>query len=294
VSISGSADSHGNFELKGSAAANFFIASGQANFDLVHNASGTSLTADGYFSALNAAVHMNGQVQPNGDFSISGQAYANFYIAQGNATFTFSSQGGSTSLSVDGWINALGANVEMTGQANSDGTFSFSGYAAANFYLANGTASITLANNGSGTTCDINANLNLLGANVAFQGQVAPNGDFSFSQSGSFTIPLLGQVTESFALRSSGGNFSLTCGLQGTDYIPFVPPLRAVISVSFNITADPNGQATYSGSGDADIQFWAPFSWNELLHAGVNIADHTMTFSAVIFGSYHSFSVGLP
>jgi hypothetical protein len=291
VDVYGNANAQGDYDLYGNASANFYIAGGQANFHLAHNhLSGTSLSVDGYFNALNASVHVAGQIQSSGDFSISGQASANFYIAQGNARFTFASQGGATSLTVDGWINALGAQVEMSGVVGSNGTFNIVGYTSSNFFLANGWAVITLANNGSGTTCNVDGHLNVLGGNLEFQGQVAANGDFSFAQSSSFSIPGLGGVSESFTLSSSSGNVSLSCSLNATAQLG---PLQGILQVGLNITADANGHATYSGSGSAVIQAWL-FGWHTVGGAGIGVANNTLDVFVNVAGVTATFAFGLP
>jgi hypothetical protein len=296
VAVSGSADYLGDYSLSGKATANFFLASGEADFHLYHYAAwgpgaGAALTVDGYFYTLGTDVHISGNVQPNGDFTLSGQADANFFLAWGNASFTLTSQGGNTSLGIDAHLSTLGADMHVTGQASSDGTYVFTGYAAANFYLANGYASMVLANYGAGPTCTVDAHLNLLGNDVEFQGQVYSNGDFSLSQSANFGLPGLANASEGFALSSTGGNVSLSCHLDATFTIPTI--VMANLDVWLNVTAGPGGVASFSGGGTASVQLpiYFPFppivvGWLPPLGFGVSVSDHTLSFDG--------FTVGLP
>jgi hypothetical protein len=290
VTITGSANSQGDYDLYGSTGASFLIASGQARFHLAHShVWGTSLTMDGYYSALDANVHVTGDVQPSGDYTLSGQADVNFFVGWGSATFTVASQGGSRSLALDGHVSTLGADVHVTGQAWSDGTYVFKGHADANFFLAGGSADMVLANYGSGPTCTVDAYLHLLGGNVDLHGQAYENGDFSFTQSGSFAIPLLANVSESFTLSRTGGNIGLGGELKAVTAVP-LSPLQGSLDVTFSVTADGNGRPSYFGSGTAEALIFG----NPIGEVDVTLAANTITFSANWGFLHPSVTITLP
>jgi hypothetical protein len=297
IELKGTIWSNGDTSLKADATVNLFLANVQGHFDLERHGGTTTLTVNADLSTLGTTIDFTGTISPDGSYTLAGQADTNFYVGWANGNFTLTHSGGSTELKVVADVGVLGQDAHFSGDIQSDGTYCLTAMIASGFYLANGRAAITLANNGSGTTCQVDAHLGLLGSDVEFSGQVWADGDFTFSESSGFGIPgLTGTISESFTLSRTGGNVTLSGELKGTTpaiALPIFPLLavEATLDFQFSITADVYGVADYAGSCTVSGQgLFAVAGWQGIGSFTVGVANDALAFKVDGIG----FAIVLP
>jgi hypothetical protein len=303
VELKGNVYSNGDASLTGDATVNLVVANVEGHFDLERHANQTTLTASATLDTLGTAVYLSGTVYADGDYTLGGWAYTNFYVGWGWGDFTLTHSGGSTELSVKADVGVLGQDAQFKGDIHSDGTYSIAAKIDSGFYLAGGEADFTLAKDSNGTTCMARANLYLLGASLDFTGQAYANGDFTLTESSGFGIPgLVGTVSESLTLSRTSGNVALTGELTATTpaipvFVPTPIPFEFLVSVwanldlQFSVTADANGAASYSGTCTVTGEGWFTIGGQQGLGSfSIGVANDALAFNVDGIG----FAIVLP
>jgi hypothetical protein len=304
VELTGHIYTNGDASLKGDATVGLFLANVTGHFDLERHGGATTLTVSADLSTLGTTVDLVGTVSPDGDYTLTGKADTNFYVGWGEGTFTLTHAGNSTNLHVQADVGVAGQDAQFSGDINSDGTYTLKADIDSGFYLVGGEAHFTLANDGHGTTCQVNAFLTVLGDRLEFQGQVDTSGYFSITNSGDFYIPGptdVGNIAYSVTLTDNHGQVALSGSLAGytpTLYIP-VPvlpaplPVHASGNVWFSVTADAHGVASYALTSTVTGQFWTPFGWQNFVKLDLGVANDVLAFTAHdVFGT-QTFTIGL-
>ncbi len=209
VSLAGTVDSQGNYDLTGTSAitvAGFGI---NASFELTN----TSLTATGAVSLGSDSVNLAGTVDSQGNYDLTGTStitVAGFGI---NASFELTN----TSLTATGSISVGGANVNVQGTVDSQGNYDLSGTAditVAGFPIAAAAFHLT------------NTNLTAAGAivvgsdHIALAGSVDSQGNYDLTGNASITVAGFA-ITASFELT----NTNLTAAgsiTVGSDHVNLV------------------------------------------------------------------------
>src|SRR5206468_2601723 len=98
VDLKGALGTNGTYLLSGKADVNFYVGEALATFTLRGNPTSASLLVAASVDVLGNNVALSGAIASNGTFTINGHLDANFYLASGSATFTFSNTGGVVAL----------------------------------------------------------------------------------------------------------------------------------------------------------------------------------------------------
>jgi hypothetical protein len=181
VQFNGQLSTDGSYVLTGQAGVNVYLATVNAWFFLIGDSQGnTSLYIQGGLQALGTGAYMFCKVQSNGDFSLTGHASTNFYIADGSADFTFSDQQGVFRMYVVGHLKVLDAvAVDVSGSVGSDGSFTLNGHANVNFYIGSAATSFSLSeNSGRFGLLSASAQLAVLDAIFSMSGDIDQSGGY--------------------------------------------------------------------------------------------------------------------
>ncbi len=141
VQVHGDVKPNGDYDLSGQGDVDFYLAHATGNFDVKKQNGQSTVSVRGQLNALGSSVAMTGQVYANGDFTLTGEATGNFFLANATADLTFKRWQGATSFHVDARVNVLGATVEMIGDVQPNGDFDCYGGAQVNLIVVNATAS---------------------------------------------------------------------------------------------------------------------------------------------------------
>jgi len=179
VHVTGVLQSDGTFIL--SAVANINIL-GHDLANAIITFSNLGLYVVGSIQIGDTWVTINGKIEPDGIFSLTGAAemtISGFQLAQADVILD------NDGCSVDGTLSIIGNNVTVIGTVDSTGIFSLQGstnMTVAGLQLAQ--ADVILDNDG----CSVEGTLSIIGNNVTVSGDVFSNGSFSLGGSATMII----------------------------------------------------------------------------------------------------------
>src|SRR5262249_18544998 len=136
-------------------------------------------------------------------------------------------------FSLEADASFLGANVDLKGSVQTNGTYLLSGKADVNFYVGEALATFTLQGGPSSASLLVDASVDVLGNNVAFHGDIASNGTFTIS----------GHLDAGFYLAN--GSATLTFSNEGPATTLYIDGHLNVLGSSVEVTGYEDNLGNY-------------------------------------------------
>ncbi len=250
VACTGAIDSHGNFQLAGSAGVGLGgFAPAPASFTLTN--SGATLSAN--INVVIATVAFTGTVDTHGNYNLAGAASVSFAgFPAATTSFVLSSN---TGVTLSAAINVLVATANFMGTLDTHGNYRLT--ATATVGLAGFPAvpvAFVLTNSG----CALSGNFNL-GPVVPLTGTVSPNGQYRLTGTANVSFAGFAPATTSFVLTNSGlaisANINVTVG-----------------TVAFTGSLSPSGQYQLTASAHISLAGFGASATLTLTNRGLNAA----------------------
>jgi hypothetical protein len=307
VSLAGSLDNQGNYDLTGTADITVATIALHANFELTN----TSLAAAASLAIGSDSVSLAGSVDNQGQYDLTGAAMVSVAGFSIDASFELTN----TSLTASGMISVGGTNVSLQGTVDSQGHYDLMGTAdimvagfnlpsasfeltntslAASASLAIGNDSVSLAGN-----IDNQFNYDLTGAAMVSLAGFSIDASFELTNtqlnaSGMVNIPNIGNLTFSGTVDNQG-SYNLTASTQLTVSGVTINASLTLTNTQLAIAATVNlplvGSIDLSGTVDSQGQFSMSANVSNvtilfvtLTNASVTLTNDSLTLDAQATG----------
>ncbi len=202
ISLSGTVDSDGNYDLTGTAditVGGFALPS--ASFELTN----TSLTVSATLTVGDNSVSLSGTVDDQGNYDLTGTADITVGgFALPGASFELTN----TSLTVSATLTLGSDSIDLSGTVDSDGNYDLTGTANITVATIPLTANFELTN----TSLTVSSSVTILGSTVNLSGTVDSDGNYDLT--GTSTITVAGfSLNASFELTNTSLTVSSTLDL---------------------------------------------------------------------------------
>ncbi len=254
VSLSGTVDDQGNYDLTGTAdiTVGGFALPG-ASFELTN----TSLTVSATLTLGSDSIDLSGTVGSDGNYDLTGTANITVATIPLNANFELTN----TSLTVSSSVTILGSTVNLSGTVDSDGNYDLTG-----------TSTITVAG------FSLNASFELTNTSLTVSSTLDLGSIGSVNLSGTYANGQLGNLTGTATITVDGFNLNANFTLSNTSLtVATTLALGSVATVNLTGTVL-NNQGHYSLS---DLSGTAMITVD-----GFNLnANFTLTSTSITVGT---------